>query len=46
MTEGGKNSIKKKDDHNNWNMERTQFQKEQWSISSGTGHVNMSLKES
>jgi hypothetical protein len=43
MTEGGKNTIKKKGDHN-WDMERMQFQKAQGNVSGGTDYINMNSK--
>ncbi len=39
MTEGGKDTVKKKGDHN-WDMERMQFEKEQGNVLSANDYVN------
>ena len=39
MTEGGKDTVKKRGDHN-WDMERMQFEKEQGNVSSANDYVN------
>jgi hypothetical protein len=43
MTEGGKDPIKKRGDHN-WDMERMQFEKERGNVSSANDYVNLETK--
>ncbi len=43
MTEGGKDSIKKRGDHN-WDMERMQFEKERGNVSSANDYINLGTK--
>ena len=43
MTEGGKDAIKKRGDHN-WDIERMQFEKERGNVSSANDYVNLETK--
>ena len=43
MTEGGKDAIKKRGDHN-WDMERMQFEKQRGNVSSANDYVNLETK--
>lgn len=43
MTEGGKDAIKKRGDHNG-DMERMQFQKQQGNVSVEKDYVNLKMK--
>lgn len=43
MTEGGKDTVKKRGGHN-WDMERMQFEKEQRNVSSANDYVNFETK--
>jgi hypothetical protein len=43
MTEGGKDPIKKRGDHNR-DMERMQFEKERGNVSSANDYVNLETK--